>query len=578
MRRVLGLVVAFALAACAGSERGAPPESRVLAIADAIVADVFEQQPQRAAQLRPPGVRYDRLPDDSLAGVAQRHARRDAWLAELRAIRTRFLGPTARLAHAAALARLEDERAARVCRFELWNVNQMGGWQVQLSQLAQAQPVGTPQARADALARFGALPAYAAVQEDNLREGLRAGLSAPRVVVQRVIEQLHVLATQPAEESTFASPALRDRDPAFRERWLALVRGAIQPALARHRDFLERDYLPRARSEIGVSAHPGGDACYRAALRVSTTLDVAPEEVQRRGRAALDAVETEMRALSVRSFGGAPPEALLARFRDDPAYRYSGPDDVLEVARKALARAEAALPGAFGLLPSKRAVLEPIPDFEARSAAPHYLVAALDGSRPAAYRVRLYQAEQQSRVIGESTAFHEVVPGHHLQVNVANELTALPAIVRFLGNSGFSEGWALYAERLADELGLYSSDADRFGMESNFAWRAVRMIVDPGMHALGMSRDEALALLLAHTALSPDQAASEIDRYIAWPGQAPSYLLGCEVIQGLRTRAEHRLGGRFSLRGFHDAVLGGGGVPLPVLRERARIWMEDEAR
>ena len=199
--------------------------------------------------------------------------------------------------------------------------------------------------------------------------------------------------------------------------------------------------------------------------------------------------------------------------------------------------------------------LEAIPAFQERTSAPHYLNAALDGSRPAAYRVRLYQPEQQSRVIGESTAFHEVVPGHHLQVNVANDRTELPSAVRFLLFSGFSEGWALYAERLADELGLYSGDADRFGMGSNFAWRAVRLLVDSGLHAFGMSREEAIELLLANTALSQDQAAAEIDRYIAWPGQASSYMLGYLEITALRRQAESALGPGFVLRARVEAWL-----------------------
>jgi uncharacterized protein (DUF885 family) len=189
--------------------------------------------------------------------------------------------------------------------------------------------------------------------------------------------------------------------------------------------------------------------------------------------------------------------------------------------------------------------------------------------------VRLYEPARQSWTIGESTAFHEVVPGHHLQIALANENAALPRIARFLFTSGFAEGWALYAEQLADELGLYSGDADRLGMLSNRAWRAVRMVVDTGLHVLGWERQRAIDFLLAHTALSPDQAAQEIDRYIAWPGQAPSYLLGYEEILGLRRTAETRLGARFDVRAFHDVVLAGGGQTLPVLRARIDAWLAD---
>ena len=579
--RVALLVLA---AACARTTPdagdGEAADARVLAVSEAYVADVFEQYPERPALLRPPGARHDGLPDDSIAGVAARQERRASWLAELRAVAPRALrDPNAALARAVVLARLEDEEAARICRFELWNVSQMlNGWQVRFSNLAQVQPLGSERLREQAMARFSSLPGYVDAQTENLREGLRRGYVAPRVVVRHVVEQLRQLEGAPPEASPFAGPGLRDGDPAFRERWLALVRGEIQPALARHRTFLEEVYLRAAREAVGVSANPDGAACYRAALGLSTTLDVTPEQVREVGRAELARLQGELEALSAQSFGGAPVSALFERFRSDPAYRFRDAEEVLAQARAALARAEGALPRVFGLLPSKRAVLEPIPAFQEKTSAAHYLNAALDGSRPAAYRVRLYQPEQQSRVIGESTAFHEVVPGHHLQVNVANDRGALPSAVRFLLFSGFSEGWALYAERLADELGLYSSDADRFGMGSNFAWRAVRLVVDSGLHAFGMSREEAIELLLANTALSRDQAAAEIDRYIAWPGQASSYLLGYLEIQALRGEAERVLGPAFALREFHDAVLGGGSVPLPVLRARVEAWIAEEAR
>jgi uncharacterized protein (DUF885 family) len=325
---------------------------------------------------------------------------------------------------------------------------------------------------------------------------------------------------------------------------------------------------------VGVSANPDGAACYRAALRWSTTLDLDPAAVHERGLAALDEIEAEMREVSASSFGAAPLRELLERLRSDPAFLYRDREHVMGLAQAALERAWAALPRGFGRIPEARAILEPIPAFQERTAAAHYLQAALDGSQPAAYRVRLYEPARQSWTTGESTAFHEIVPGHHLQIALANENGELPEIARFLFTSGFSEGWALYAERVADELGLYSGPADRLGMLNNRAWRAVRMVVDTGLHVLGWSRERAIEFMLAHTALSGEQAAQEIDRYIAWPGQAPSYLLGYEEILALRAEAEQRLGARFDLRAFHDAVLAGGGQTLPVLRARMERWMQ----
>jgi len=570
MIRCLRLALLALALSCRSAPDVASPDADVLAIADAYVADVLEDQPAAVARLRPPGARYDGLPDDSLAGVAAREARRDAWLAELGAIeRGTLREERARLAHDLALSRLEDGEALRVCRFELWSVSQMpNGWPVALADVAAAQPVDTPDLQAQALTRWAAIPAYADAQTEALRTGLAEGYSAPRLVVDLVIGQLDALLAAPPETDPLASPAFRSEDAAFRERFLARLRDEVKPALQRHRDYLANDYAPKARTAVGVSANPDGVACYRAALRGSTTLDLAPEVVQARGLAALEVIEAEMRELSARSFAGEPLPSLLQRLRSDPVFLYRDREQVLSLAQAAMDRAWAALPRAFGRLPEARAILEPIAAFQERTAAPHYVPAALDGSQPAAYRVRLYEATRQSWTIGECTAFHEVVPGHHLQVALANENAELPTIARFLFTSGFGEGWALYAEQLADELGLYTSDADRLGMLSNRAWRAVRMVVDPGLHVFGWTRERAIEFLLAHTALSHDQAAQEIDRYIAWPGQAPSYLLGFEEILALRSEARRALGERFELRAFHDAVLGGGSVTLPILRAR----------
>ena len=577
LRRVSLLVLGLALA-CGSPPEAALPDARVLAIADAYVADVFEEWPGSVARLRLPGARYDGLPDDSLAAVAAREERHSAWLAELRAIDRGSLGEArARLAFDLARSRLEDGEALRVCRFERWRVSQMpNGWPVAFADMAMAQPVETAELREQALARWAALPAFVDAQNAALRTGLAEGWSAPRLVVDLVVGQLDGLLAVPPEADPFASPALRSDDDAFRERLLSLVRDEVKPALRRHRDLLANEYAPRARSAVGVSANPDGAACYRAALRWSTTLDLAPEAVHARGLAALDVIEAEMRELSARSFAGEALPSLLQRLRSDPVFLYRDREQVLALAEAAMDRGWAALPRAFGRLPEARAILEPIPAFQERTAAAHYLQAALDGSQPAAYRVRLYEPTRQSWTIGESTAFHEVVPGHHLQIALANESTELPAIARFLFSSGYSEGWALYAEQLADELGLYTSDADRLGMLSNRAWRAVRMVVDTGLHVFGWSRERALEFLLAHTALSSDQAAQEIDRYIAWPGQAPSYLLGYEEILTLRGESQRALGERFDLRAFHDAVLGGGSATLPVLRARVQTWLETQ--
>lgn len=553
-------------------------EARVLALGDALVQDNLEHSPERAVLLRIPGARYDRLPDESVAGVEARRKKHKEWLTELQAIDRRSLEGQAALTYDIALENLEDYDRTRVCRYELWaGVSQMiNGWQVRLANLAQAQPIGTDEYRAQALARFSAVPAYADAQIANMREGLKLGYTAAKVNVKAVLEQVDRMLELSPTQSPFFLPAVQDPTPAFRQSFEALVRDQIHPALRRYRDFLEKEYLPKARDTIGVSANPDGLACYRAAVRMTTTVDKSPEEIQATGQQQLAKIEAEIKEISNKSFGGTEVKKLLERFRSDKEYTYKNRDEMLAQAQGAIDRARAAMPRAFHLMPKADVKLEPIPKFQEKNAAAHYLSSAIDGSRAATYRIRLYQPEQQSRVMGETTAFHETIPGHHLQIAIAVERSELPSLARFSGNSGFSEGWALYAERLADELGLFSDDATRIGMLSAEAWRAVRLIVDSGMHALGWDRQRAIDMMLAHTAMSPDQAASEVDRYIAWPSQATAYMIGYLEIRALRVQAEKELGSKFDLRAFHDRVLENGSIPLPLLRQNVERWIAKE--
>jgi uncharacterized protein (DUF885 family) len=576
---LLFLIVASTSAACgAPASPSRPPSTtsgaQVLAIADAIVDDQFAESPDLETRLRPPGARYDHLPGDSLADFAARETREDQWRATLASIDRSALGTTpAGLAHDIADETLAARKQARVCRFQLWSVRQMGGFQVQFADLAQSQPVGTPDLRAQALVRFAKVPLYVTTQIANLREGLRLGYAQYEGNVKQVIEQLDRLTAGGPETSPFFRPAASDPEPAFREKWSALIGNELTPALVKYRDFLRDEYLPRARKQLGVSANPGGADCYRASIRLYTTVPMEAKAIHDSGLAALAQLEQEMTALSSKSFGGASVRTLLERFARDPSYLHKNAADVTALATAAVARAQAALPKAFGRLPTASVVIDPIPTYQERTAAAHYRPAALDGSEPAAYRIRLYEAEKTSVVLGESTAFHETIPGHHLQINIANAHGENPRIARFLFNSGFGEGWALYAERLADELGLYSNDASRMGMLSNAAWRACRLIVDSGLHAFGWDRDRAIALMLAHTAMSPAQAAQEVDRYISWPGQATAYMTGYLEIARLRAEAEKALGARFDRKQFHDRVLENGAVPVPVLRTRIESWI-----
>ncbi len=550
-----------------------------LSLGDRVLADVFERFPLLPTMLHAPGVRFDTLADRSIAATRALEAKDDATLAELRGIDPRALATNkpAELSYDVALETVERDANLRPCKNELWSISPTSnGWLQEFAAFAEVQPVGTDALRAQALARFGKMPAYVDGQIVNLREGLRQGYVAYEGTVRAVLGQLDKLLAAPAGSSPLMLLAERDGSPEFRARLAAVVDGGIVPAIRRYRDFVEHEYLPRARKTPGLASQKDGDRCYRGSLRTATTLDLDPRQVHQTGWEELAQIEAEMKAVSAKSFGGADPKVLLERFRSDATYHYRSRDEMIALAQATIERARAAMPRAFGLLPPDAVTVEPIPAFLEKSSAHHYQAAALDGSRPATYRIRLYQPEQQSKVLGESTAFHETIPGHHLQIDIATHRPDVPPIARFVFNSGFGEGWGLYAEQLADELGLYSSDADRLGMLSNRAWRAVRLIVDSGIHSLGWDRQRAIDTLLAHTATSPDFVASEVDRYIAWPGQACAYMIGYLEITRLREDAMRKLGSRFDLRRFHDRVLENGSIPLPVLRRKIEAWIASE--
>jgi uncharacterized protein (DUF885 family) len=284
-----------------------------------------------------------------------------------------------------------------------------------------------------------------------------------------------------------------------------------------------------------------------------------------------------MRAVSARSFGGMPVSELLQRLKTDPRYTFRTSAEVVAYAQSAMDRAEAALPKAFGLTTTAKVVIQPYPEFRAKAGAPgQYNQGPEDGSRPGVYLINAYDPAHTSRATVQSTTFHETWPGHHFQISVARERKGLHPLVRYLGNAGYIEGWGLYAEGVADELGLYSSDVDRMGWLASRAFRSARLVIDAGIHAKGMTRDEAVSYLRAHSTRSPAEIEGEVNRYISMGGQATAYMLGNRELLHLRERARTLLGSKFDLRTFHDRVLEDGSVPLSTLRTKIEGWLATE--
>ncbi len=574
-RRARCLALLF-LAACTPDRPSTDAATQVTAIADRYAAGWVQAFPDQASIAGAATAPYDRLPDISAEAYGRWRATEDSLLAALEAVDVSGLpdSSAAVVTHGFLSTVLRDGIAWRACRMELWNVSPTWtGWLSVFATLSEGQPVGTAEQRAGAVRRYAQMPRYVRQEIANLREGIRLGYTMPRHNVEAMIRMADALLAAPVAESPYVVMA-KDSFPDFRAAMVALETDSIRPAIAAYRDFLRAEYVPAARTAIGVSANPDGAACYAAAVKYHATVAMTAQEVHQVGLDQMAVIRGEMEAIAERMFGNRDVAAALTRMRSDAAYQMGSRDNLLALARDAVARAKAAAPQWFGLVPRADVVVQPVPAFaEASAPGAFYTNPAEDGSRPGIYSLNLRGAETTPRAGIEATAFHEAFPGHHLQSAIALERTALHPVSRYIYLSGFGEGWALYTERLADEMGLYSGDVDKMGLLSNEALRAARLVVDAGMHGLGWSREQAIEYMLANTAESRESVTSEVDRYIAVPAQATSYMLGNLEIRRLRAQAEQALGDRFDIKAFHDRVLEDGSVPLSMLRAKIERWI-----
>jgi len=523
---------------------------------------------------------------------------RDAQLRALSSLRARLdreapaaqLGPDDRVTRALLAGELDATLATAPCRLEEWVLDPRDGPQVTYLDLGALQPVATGAQRAALLARWRAMPLALDQQGGNIRRGLAAGKTSAASEVARVVRELNELLLRPdADWPLVADPLARlpvDMAPAERDQFAAdlksVVADQLRPAFARYLSVVRDEVEPHARADadVGIGHLPGGSACYAALVRAHTSLTLDPRAVHQLGLAELARIRHEIEALGPAAVGASSFADIQRRLRSgDPALFFRTREEIEDGARAALARATAAMPRFLGRLPRTPCVVKPVePHEEKDSPIAFYRQPAVDGSRPGTYYVNTYQPTTRPRFEAEALAFHESIPGHHVQIALAQEMRGLPEFRKNLGVTAFVEGWGLYAERLADELGLYSSALTRLGRLSLESWRAGRLVVDTGIHALGWSRAQAVKFLLDNTLIAPNNIENEVDRYIGWPGQALAYKIGQLEILRLREEARAKLGPRFDARQFHDVVLGSGAVSLPVLGDLIHAWSDRVAR
>jgi len=454
-------------------------------------------------------------------------------------------------------------------------VDQMDGPQTMLPLLAAFQPTEAPDQFEAFMARLADYPRFMAANAELVREGLAGGLTAARIVTERVISQMSRLLAIPDEQSPIVE-VLKLPKPSDRERVVEAIGKYVRPA---DRLFLEAflgKYREASRDEPGLCSAPDGDRLYRTQIRAWTSLDIDADELHRIGLEELATIEEERRVIA-RDLGfGDDTTAARAALRSDPAAIPASIDELVNRARGQIERALAAAPDYFGRLPHAGCEVRPVEPYkEADAPAAYYYPPAVDGSRPGVYYVNTYDLPSRSYVGLASMSFHEAVPGHHFQIALQTEHPSLNAFRRMgsrMAGMAYVEGWGLYSERLADEMGLFLNQSERFGMLDGQSHRAARLVVDTGIHAFHWTRRQGVAQLL-EAGLSDTDAAIETDRYITWPAQALTYKTGQREIERLRREVSAALGPSFDLRAFHDAVLGHGTLPLATLAKELPTWL-----
>jgi uncharacterized protein (DUF885 family) len=475
--------------------------------------------------------------------------------------------------------RLELEGA----RFKPWEmpVSQFGGIHIRMPDMVSVLSFESVKDYEDYIARLKAMPLLFDQTEIQMRKGMADGLMPPRYLLEKVVEQSNRVAAQEAEKTPFARPFAKfpssmseAEQKRLTEQGLAAIRGGIIPAYVKFTTFVREEYVPKGRTDSGVWALPDGAARYRFAVKSMTTTDRSPEEIHELGLKEVAAIEAEMLAIA-EQLGYKDLASLNDHIKNDRKFYATSGQQVLDLYKEYTGGMEPELPKLFGRLPKNKLEVIPMEAARAKDAVPaDYTDGATDGSRPGHINVNEYDPEHRLTLNIEAIAYHEGIPGHHLQISIGQELKDLPDFRRNGGYTAFVEGWALYSERLGKEVGKYQDPYSNYGRLENEMWRAIRLVVDTGVHEKHWSREKMVEYFHRYTAMDEPNVQTEVDRYIAWPGQALAYKLGQMAILRLRETAKKQLGDKFDIRAFHDEVLGNGALPLDVLDQQMADWIK----
>ncbi len=585
MRRWLLVAFVMALAAvdpsAVGAEENPSQRERLYELFDRIWEWQLSSYPEFATYVGVPG-HDDRWSDLSLEAIAQRQRDQRRFLTELEAIDSSELDADARLDRELIRKKFQTDIEGFQFQSEFLAIDQLGGVQQDVPQLMVSMPTNSITDYENRLARLRAVPVLIEQTLVLLDRGLSSGITPPQITLRDVPEQVRNLITDQPADSPILSPfaEIPDAIPAKIRKKLQreaerILIADVYPAYRKLLEYLEQTYLPKARETIGQSAMPNGKTWYAYNARYHTTTDLTPNEIHEIGLSEVKRIRGEMDEI-IRDLEFDGSFADFAEFlRTDPQFYFDTQDEFLTAYRAICKRADPELVRLFGRLPRLPYGVKPVPDYMSKSApTAYYEPGSLAAGRPGVFFANTYRLETRPSWEMETLSLHETVPGHHLQIALAQELEGTHDLLKHNFYTAFVEGWGLYAENLGYEMGFYKDPYSKFGRLTYEIWRAIRLVVDTGVHALGWSREQAIDFFKQNAPKTEHDIIVEVDRYIAWPGQALAYKIGELKIRKLRERAQKKLGSKFDIRSFHDQVLLRGAMPLDVLERRFDDWVE----
>ncbi|HZS25798.1 MAG TPA: DUF885 domain-containing protein [Candidatus Angelobacter sp.] len=578
LKQTFFFLVAVAVSTFAQNSK---PVADRLAAQNALFDQYYENElrtfPERATAFG--DYRYnDQLGDYSLAGVAKRHKSDQDFLRRIEAIPTAGFSDQDQLSHDLLIRVLQQRGADYDLKEYEMPVNQMNGIHTGLADLPLSVPFDSVKHYEDYIARLHQVPRVLSQTSEVMRAGMKDKLMPVKFLMEKVPVQCQgIIDANPFLLPTKKFPASISAEDQKRltQQITDAINNDVFPAYKKFAEFVSKEYAPQGRTTLAVSSLPDGEKRYQNDIYGRTTTHMTPDEIHQLGLREIDRIEAEMLAIAKKE-GFSDLASFRASLKTNKKYIPTSSEQILDDFRHYIAQMEPKLPELFTLLPKSPVTVEAIPPFQAASAT-HYVTGTPDGKRPGRVVVATSNFAERSLIDDEAIAYHEGVPGHHMQLSVQQQLTGLPKFrLHNLGFNAYTEGWALYAEQLGKEVGFYQDPVSDYGRLSSELFRAVRLVVDTGIHSKGWSRDQVVDFFRKSGAVDEPTIQSETDRYIAWPAQALSYKLGQLKIRELREHAKKELGPKFDIRTFHDEILSGGALPLDMLEARTNKWIAEQ--